>query len=248
MSRVLALLALAALLAPAPVASALRVPSDAGLVELMAWRQPALLGRDDVVATLWVHASGGPSWRGVYWITSGAQTDGPHQLTVQGEGEFVPFRAGSLALGVEKMSPVFHFLGPNGTTWERPVGEIPVLRHAPTRGHAVLSGAAASDHGRADVPEALMIAPWNALDHAVVLGLDFLAADGSLVERVNVGGCADPASALTEPGCRVVFLLPREGARVALWHEEGGARVVDATHRIARLAREPVMFHGASAS
>lgn len=217
-------------------------PSKAGGLEVLAtFTQPAVRGQDDLLAAVWL-APTGASWTGAYWVESGAGSLSPRTMTVGSEGALLTLYGGSLALGAEARV-TFHFLGPNQTLWSHEAPAIAVLAETPTTGGADFGGAVATRHGRADLPELLFLTPWNLVGHDAPMGFTLRRADGSTVEAVLVGGCADAREPISESGCRALYIVPRgDVATVAAWTGEAPATGGDKVLLVDDLLQEPYTF------
>lgn len=202
-------------------------PDASALDVLLVFTQPALRGETDVVAIVGVAPRGGSEWRGLHWVESSEGATRPEPTTVGAEGRIFLLHAPASPTGAA-LEASYVFLGPNGTRFSVPLPQIPVMDAMPQTGGAVLA-AAAVGAPRAGLPRLVAVAVWNGATSPLPMGAALLDADGRAILEVAAGGCRPETydARDSEPGCRAVFLLERDGAAVGAWHEESdGSRVV----------------------
>lgn len=198
--------------------------------------QPGVRGVDQLLGALWLGASEG-HWTGVYWVESnGAGSVFPTFADVDEMGVILYLDGGTLATG-SSVNVTYHFLGLDGSYTKRDLGEIRILDEMPVLGRADVGGAHASARG--EEPEAMLITPWNLFDHNVTMGVTLFGGT-SVLDDITVTACGDFEARETEPGCRLLYVLPFEAGltHVTVWHlDENGDRVDDRTLPRATLLR-----------
>lgn len=188
--------------------------------------QAGLAGQDETVSVLWVGA-GGEAWRGAYWIESAQGSTTPGLLSLDATGALFFLDAGRLALQGE-VDATYRFLGADGSLVSHRVRDVPLLAAAPDTGRIEIAGAHATEAGDHH-PAALLLTLWNLHDDATVMGVTTYAGARAL-ETYAAGGCEDPATPASEPGCRPLFVLHFDPGltHVEAWREDAqGRRVVE---------------------
>ena len=218
--------------------------SPPGLEVLVAFSQPIVRGADDYVTVLWVRpVAGAEAWSGVWWADSSIGATPPRKVTIYEEGLFLVLEGGARATS-DRVHVTYTFVGQDGRAWTHAMPAVPVLDALPDARTVALSGAAASSHGHADIPEVVIFTPWNLLGRPAEMGFTITDADGGALHEVRIGACATGSGNLTESGCRVPFIADQEdAAAITTWSVgRGGARLLHETHAVADLVAAPHLF------
>lgn len=203
------------------------LPARNGDLEIRAvLTQPAVRGQDETMAIVWIAAREGAAWKGAVWADGATGSAAPNYVELDEVGVLL-YLDGALLARDGVVDATYHFLGVDGKHHALALGPIPVLETMPVLDRIDLGGAIAVE--REDLP-AILVTPWNLFDQNVSMGLTLRAGDRAL-ESLSAPACADLAATHTEPGCRMLYVLPLDDALTHLdvWHMQGGARVVDRT-------------------
>lgn len=188
--------------------------------------QPGVRGHDFLLGAMWLGASE-DHWTGAYWIeTDMGGSVFPNLIDLNENGVLMYVDGGGLVAG-DSVDVTYHFLGFDGVHTVHPLGEIPMFSDMPVLDRVDIGGAHASARG--EEPEALLITPWNLFDHRVTMGITLSSEHGTL-DDITIAGCADFEATQTEPGCRLLYVVPFGAAlsSVSVWYLNAeGERVVD---------------------
>lgn len=209
-----------------PVPGLPSAPSN-GRIEIRAsLAQPGIQGQDETISILWLGSAGEP-WTGAYWVetTESAGVVIPSLMEIDEVGLLL-FLDGGAQTNATSLTATYHFLGLDGRYTKHVISNIPLLASVPVLDHVEVGGAHASQRGKE--PEAILLTPWNTMDRNVTMGITLLAGNSVLYEE-TVAGCEDWQASETEPGCRLLYVMPLTSAltRVQVWHLEPDGRVVD---------------------
>lgn len=214
------------------------------LETLLSFSQPAVRGEDHYLAVLWVRPLANASWSGAWWADSSAGASLPRKVTIGADGAFLVVEGGARATG-DRVTVTFTFVGQDARAWTHAMPAVPVFDAPPQGAGVVLAGAAVTRHAHADLPQGVLLTPWNLLGHDAEMGFSVLDAAGNVLQDHRVGACLDGAGNVTEAGCRATYLVEMEGARIVTWHVGAdGARVHHESHAVDAL-RERAHVHGA---
>lgn len=205
----------------------------------LAFGQPAVRGEPDFVSIVHVVPAGSATWRGYWWATSEAGASRPAALDVTPLGEFLDHSTTDASVQGGLIHVRYHFVGLDGSRWDYDAPPVPVLDHAPQADAPIFGGAAADD-------ALVAFSAWNVMPRAAQIGYSLRGADGALLADERVASCADdPAASGTEAGCRVPYVIQREGAAtLELWDVVDGARRIDQTVSLDAVAKQPLVAQG----
>jgi hypothetical protein len=224
----------------APVESWTRVAP--ALDVLIAFSQPIVKGRDDLMTVLWVRPFDA-EWSGIYSVESSAGTVAPGKLTIDREGAFLSLEGGKLAHGT-RTTVAYAFIGVDGRGWRHAFPPIAILDAVPLAGTVDFGGAARSAHAYPDLPQLALATVWNLHARAVEMGAALVDGEGIELATGAAGACAASECDLSEAGCRRAFLVPAaSGASlVPWWSDLGGERVDGNAIRLDDLRGAPFVY------